>query len=410
MSSRHFPDFINAYLDYAKNAISPDMFQFWTGISIIAGALERKVWVEQDGYILHPNLYVMLVGKPASGKTSAGNRGIRLLRKLGDGDKRKQVKFIADEMSQASLVDQMKASYKTYVTDKGERGHSSAFFYASEASKSLNEINGGGDLITTLLALYDCNEEHLKSLRTEDVVVKYPCLNMLACSTFAFLEQLLPSAVVGNGFASRITYVVHDEIIIRRPKWHPVAGDKSARTAQQEKLLHDLSAIYELKGAFQTTPAYEEAWENFYPENDAQVQAMKSEKLQEFVGRRITNLTKLSMVCAASESNDLILDIRHWDRAKGLIADIEVKLNSIMKNSAPSNDSKGMTYHVLRTIQDAGGFMMKDDLVPALIRKNLDAIRLEHLLKTLHSTDRVESFLKDSKQGYRLACDPNDYL
>ena len=81
---RNFDNFLSSYMDYAVDGFCPDEFHFWTGVSVIAGALERKVWTNVTAqWTLYPNLYVLLISNPAIGKSSAGNKGvIELLREV----------------------------------------------------------------------------------------------------------------------------------------------------------------------------------------------------------------------------------------------------------------------------------------------------------------------------------------
>jgi hypothetical protein len=58
---RHFKHWLKAYLDYTSASEAPDAFHFWTGVSTIAGALRRHVWVEQHIFQWIPNFYIIFV-------------------------------------------------------------------------------------------------------------------------------------------------------------------------------------------------------------------------------------------------------------------------------------------------------------------------------------------------------------
>ena len=62
--SRHFKDWLSAFCDYASYGEAPRRMYHWVGISTIAGALRRKVWIDQTYFKWFPNFYVILVAPP----------------------------------------------------------------------------------------------------------------------------------------------------------------------------------------------------------------------------------------------------------------------------------------------------------------------------------------------------------
>jgi hypothetical protein len=68
--ARKFPSWLQALSLYAEETEAPRQFWTWAGISTIASALQRKVWLPFGFEKLYPNLYVILVGPPASRKAA----------------------------------------------------------------------------------------------------------------------------------------------------------------------------------------------------------------------------------------------------------------------------------------------------------------------------------------------------
>ena len=64
-------DWITNFLDYTAAIPSPASFRLWSAITAISGVLERKVWIQTAQSFLYPNLFTLLVGPPATGKTQA---------------------------------------------------------------------------------------------------------------------------------------------------------------------------------------------------------------------------------------------------------------------------------------------------------------------------------------------------
>ena len=57
-------DWLSAFLDYTQFGEAPKHMYFWAGVSAIAGALRRKVWIDQAYFRWYPNFYICLVAPP----------------------------------------------------------------------------------------------------------------------------------------------------------------------------------------------------------------------------------------------------------------------------------------------------------------------------------------------------------
>ena len=60
---------IEKWRGYLKDLESPNLFIDWGFYSMIATALQRRVWLYPDTFTLYPNLFTLLVGPPAAGKS-----------------------------------------------------------------------------------------------------------------------------------------------------------------------------------------------------------------------------------------------------------------------------------------------------------------------------------------------------
>ena len=70
MATRRLDNWLTSYMDYTADQPSPELFRRWSGIFLLATALERKVWVNViPRKPLYPNLQVMFVAPPGIGKS-----------------------------------------------------------------------------------------------------------------------------------------------------------------------------------------------------------------------------------------------------------------------------------------------------------------------------------------------------
>ena len=69
--SRELTNWLDSYLEYTENSESPISYHTWAGLSVVAGALQRRVYLKWGlGQVIYPNLYIVLIGP--SGRTRKG--------------------------------------------------------------------------------------------------------------------------------------------------------------------------------------------------------------------------------------------------------------------------------------------------------------------------------------------------
>lgn len=352
--SRHFPDFLKAYYDFARDGFSPDKFHLWTGISVLAAALERRVWVMQAGRQTFPNLYVFLISIPGEGKSAAGNIGVpRLLRKVRRNGT--HASFLPQQMSEAAFVDSMKANspFLIKVLRDGqwrieEVRQCAHFMFASEGSNTMKEMAGGGEITAALTAFYDCDDDwEKKTIGGGSTFLKNICCNILVGCTFQHMNVLFPPSRIMGGFASRITYIASKDTKGREIQWEP--KERSEQT--EAKLLADLNRIFCLSGQFTVTREFADAFVAFFRDCDAHRKSLEDERLQAFLARRHTNMLKLSMVCSVSESDSLVLEKRHWDTALSFLPEMDSSLELVMDSAADPNTQMGVNQLVLNFVK-----------------------------------------------------------
>lgn len=404
---RHYDDFLTAYLEYARDGFCPDQFHFWAGVSIVAGSLERKVWIPfEKGRAIYPNLYIFMLSNPGVGKSSAGNRAVfEILKSVQSAPG--TMNFIPAQITEAAFI-QVMARWREFHVGERKLTQSAAYFYASEASNSLKEMVGGGDIIAALTDFYDCPTEWKKMTKGEgETAIFNVCFNLLAGCTFNYLNKLLPDENIAGGFASRVLYVVHDEVMIRRPVW---PGAPEEADLRRQRLIEDLTQIHHMTGPFRATREFGKAYEDWFPEHDAYMQSLSSERMQAFLARKHTNILKLAQVCCASESDDMVLTKLHWDRALDLIMQVEAKLPKILDLASQRDTQGGINRLILQTLKAAGGALQVGDLRRRLIMRAVDARRIDESIEMMSKSGMLGLDVKGVKAEYRILVNADDYL
>ena len=312
LGERNFPDFIESYLKYSSGHESTKKIHMWTAISILAGALERKVWMDRGYYTLFPNLYVFIIGKSGLIKKSTStNIGIDLLREVPGFN------FMSERLTSASLIEQLSTSHKTFEYKERIINQSATFAYASELSILMMEVHG--TIIELLTTFYDCqpndaSKPWVYKTRTKEPLEIYgPCLNILGASTTAWLERCIPKNEMEGGFTGRCIFVVEKDGPEKFVAW----PEYTAETLEMKsRLVEDLMMINELKGQVVIHPKTKEyftKWYNFHMKEV--VTPNKDPRFTGYLSRKGDLLLKLAMVRSASLRDDLYILPSHLEWA-----------------------------------------------------------------------------------------------
>lgn len=336
--SRKFKDsFLKAYCEYADDGFCPEQFHVWTCLSLIAGALERRVWLPwNDQYSFYPNIYVLLVSPPGQGKSTASGNGFAILKEVSR--RTGNINVMPTQVTEAKFIELMGHGRSFMDSSTGKEltiFQNAAYYYASEASNSLRNIFG--DFIACLTDFYDCPAHWERATKKDGrkIALKNVCMNILAGSTFDYLSKLVNDENVHGGFASRMLYVVQHEPVIRTQSWQSgeTTDIRKLRDTYREALIHDLTRISELSGPMTASPEYGKAWEEWYPRYQAHIYSHKSEKLRSILARANTNVLKVSMLLCAADSDDRVMKIHHFEQARDLIEGLYKDVPSIFRKS-----------------------------------------------------------------------------
>lgn len=344
---RNFESFLTTYHEYAQDGFTPPEFHFWSGVSILAGAMERKCYLPfNNGYRVYPNMYVLLVADPGIGKSAAGRKAVTDLLMILD-----DVNCVPSQNSEAKLIELLSLKQKFFLHGS-EQTQCAGYLFASEASNCLKEINGGGDLKPLFTDFYDCPTNWEKAtMKQGKLSLKNVCFNLLAGCTFEYLKKLVPESEIRGGFASRVIYVLHDALDVRSPTWLSKEDDEKVDQKTRSALLSDLRKIHQLSGEFTWNKAFNESFMRDFAEFEAERIDNTDNNSKSLLARRHLNILKLCMVLSASEGDSLALEPRHWEAARGMLAAVEQKYSKVLTVSG----SGGMETqnNLNQSIQDA---------------------------------------------------------
>lgn len=323
---RQLSHWLKAYMEYSAHTEAPDKFHFWVGVSTIAGALRRRVWIDQGYFQWVPNFYIILVAPPGIvSKSTTLNVGMELLRKL-DG-----VKFGPDAVTWQSLTQSLAQSAELVLMPDGTYAPMCCITIASgEFGTFLNPndkefVNVLTDLWDGKLGIWEKATKTQGSDRIEN-----PWINLAACTTPGWIAGNFPEYLIGGGFTSRCVFVYADQK--RKLVAYPSESLPPEFLDLQGKLVHDLEVISLLRGPFHLSDearAWGTKWyEDHYRTRNAE---LDNTRFAGYLARKQTHIHKLAMVLSASYKDDLVITQKDLEDSAAIVTALEADMPQVFE-------------------------------------------------------------------------------
>jgi hypothetical protein len=370
LAKRRLPSWIAGFEEYTNGYSSPAIFRKWGAISTLAGALERKVWCRTSMGTLYPNLYTVLCGPPATGKTLITSLVGRLWREL-------KGHFVAPtNFSRASLSDALKDAERKIVMP--DRTPSIVTFNSLKIA--IDELGAlvpvyDYDLVNALTVLYDGGVFHDKKRSSNvDFVVPHPQLNFIAACTPSYLQGTLPPGAWDQGFTARLLIIFSGENILV-DLFNILEVNSSILT----DLTHDLQIIGSYYEKMEFHPAVIEAIRLWRKKGEPP--KPDHPKLLHYCGRRTAQLLKLCMIACVDRGDDFIINLEDYQIAMNWLVEAEMYMPDIFKSMAGGGDAEAMNqiwYYACKVYTKSGKGL-----------KEMQLVNFAHQLVPAHSVMRV---------------------
>lgn len=314
---RQLGNWVRAYLEYTSESESPESYHLWAGISAIASAVRRNVWLDQGLYVLFPNLYIAFIGPPAR---TAKSTALWLQKEIINSIP--GVVMGPAACSREQLIRAMAES--KFDNQCAVTIHSSEFSDLIDTSGIL--------MIQFLTTIYDGNYVDASGWNYEtknkgkDKLIN-PFLNMIFGTTPSYFADAMPESIVGHGFTSR-TIIVYEERE-RHQNSRPDPNDSVLAKALKQDLAH----ISRLRGEFKWggevvdevngKPRLESqrTYDDFYGSLFKTVPI--DHRLEGFHWRKKTHVLKIAMLLSLAERDDMTLMSSDINAAVQFLHDLE---------------------------------------------------------------------------------------
>jgi hypothetical protein len=386
--ARHHSDWLEAFVRYGESSEAPISMLFWTGVATVAGALRRRVWIDQAYFQWIPNFYVIIVAPPGIvAKSTTSAIGMRLLRSVPG------VKFGPDVVTWQALAQSFSTALQFVMMPDGmNHGMSALMIESSELGTFLNPSDR--EMVDFLVTLWDGKKgaiEKLTKTQGKDII-ENPCINLIACTTPAWIEGNFPEYMIGGGFTSRCIFVYTDKK--RQYVAYPALRVPKDFVEQQKQLVADLTSISQLKGEYKLLPetvTWGEAW--YAAHYEKRPKHLDNDRFGGYIARKQTHIHKLAMVLAASRSDELVIKVKDLSDANAIITSLEEDMPRVFDRIGTSLQAKGAVLLLNRIRTNGNGGIERQELFKSVFRElsyNDFQAGLEALFEAGHITMKNE--------------------
>lgn len=375
MADRRLEDWLTAYLEYTDISESPVSYHTWAGISCIASALQRKVYMKWGLEDIYPNHYIVLVGPSGRARKAeplqVAQWFVRELNLSTVGEDNTAESIIRDiRGAEIAVLDRTTGKWKQ---------QSAVTCFVEELAVFTGYQNQ--TLLAYLTAWYD--SRYLWTRRTKhqgtDRIVGM-CFNLLASTAPSWLPHILTAESIGGGFTSRCIFVVEErkgKTVIDPNLTPPDEGLK-------RDIVHDLEVIQTISGEYKFDAAGKKLRNEWYKDTEERTDSgqilVGDGTLTGYISRRDTHLKKIAMAMAASRSNKLIVTKEDYQRALLLLTEVEIKMPSVFGGIGRARYS-AETDEILIYIKQQGT-VKRSEILRAFYR-DVDDTSLEAVMRVL---------------------------
>jgi len=405
--SRNHGNFIKACSEALKDSAIPEIYRTWSAISIVAGALGRRVWYDFGAYEVRPNLYIVQIGGPGSGKSLSLILPIdKLFRKLTTepGTKEGQDAFnaelskyglqksplylVTDRITPEKLskvIAQTQRENLTLSTFSDKFIESPLTLVTSEFGTLVNRADNYLQMFLT--GIWDSPMSYTYRTKTSgEDFLKGPCMNWIACATADQFVTHLPENARTQGLLSRMILVYYDGDPLPQSIYYP-----SPNYGQLELLREDLAAIASMTGEMKFEEGLRE--EVAAEVEDGISPEPTDPNLSEYLRRRPSHFVKVALSVSAAKSDGLVITREDWEDTKQLMFNAEKYMPAALahfgvgKAGRLAVDMQDFLNYITST-QDRYGIPLKI-FKQELMRKVSNPLEVEQMVKVMEESGLI---------------------
>ena len=375
--------FLDDYLKFtAEFTETNSIVHAWSFITAVGALIGRKKYLPFGAKNIYPNMYVMIVGDPASRKSTA----IKLVKDLCEdagygefafesGSKESYFNSLARRSSDlATSIDVYDTSNEKWEPPHGET-HS---FICSDEFQDFIGTNNIS-FISALGDLWDRERDYTyETIKHGILKFGKPCISVLGGTTPSTFSNIFPAHAIEQGFLSRLLMIPCKGTA--RSYAFPPPPDQ----AKKESLIKFFSSLlYDEPHEIELTSGSRRMLTEIY---ETWVSPFDS-RFAGYAGRRHTHLLKLCIIfCALYSTNIITEDI--IVEAHSILMYTELMMPDVIgeMGKGPHTSAMNLILNTLTTRKDG---LSITDLYKLIYREVKSMDELNHVLNLLRAAERI---------------------
>lgn len=317
--------FISDYAIYASNNEAPKDYHRWASLFVLSSLVSRKVWIDQGHFTIYPNLYVIFVGPPGNGKSTAMVIAQKMIRDFKD------IPIGPASITKESLTNLLggkDADLKRVFQWKGNPvEYTPVTFFANE----LTSLFGSTPIpmVGFFTDIYDREVYDVSTKKSGCDLVIGPYINLLGCMTPDITSQLVKQSIISGGFNRRCIFVN------QLKRGDPVPFPEITPEMQQarDRCIAWGNRIRSISGQFEWEPSAKEWFRAWYNEKHKALQRHTDIVTQGYYVTKDVMLLKISMLIALSEGEELLLKKHHLEEGLKMLEYTEFNLSRVFSGT-----------------------------------------------------------------------------
>jgi hypothetical protein len=290
-------------------------------------------------------MYIILVAPPGVvAKSTTVSIAMSLLRRVPN------IRFGPDVATWQALVKAFAESSESFELNGELQQQSALTLESSEMGNLIDPANRESiDLLTNLWDSKEVFDKRTKGNGSE--YIHNPWINIIACTTPAWVADNFPESSIGGGFTSRCLFVyadAKDKLIAYPARCAPVDFAQ-----KQLALIQDLEHIATLLvGEYVLSGDAIEWGERWYEAHWAsKPEELDDDRFAGYLSRKQTHIHKTAMVLAAARHDRLVIEPEDLGHAAAMVTDLERDMRKVFDRigrSANSLAAERFIHYVLR--------------------------------------------------------------
>ena len=312
--------FLKNFMTWNEGTEVPDQYYFWSGISALAAIVNGRVWINMGRYEIFPNMYIVLLGPPATGKTSAMRRAEEIVRTYED------ISVSAQSETPEGLVRFLRDKcVRTFDLSGVPTPYTPVTCFLSELSNFFSKDAQG--MIDLLTGVWDCGGKnfHRRTKGQGEDMLPRPNINLIACTTQDWITTYLKSDIIGGGFTRRVNFINETSVDdTKRVPW-PQATPEQMRA--RDACLTYGQVLKSVAGEMQYGPGARGWWDHWYCSRTIS----QDYDVRGYHKSKPTLLLKVATLVALSKEPKLMVSIEDFEVGLALLDRTEVHLAKVFQ-------------------------------------------------------------------------------